>query len=597
MRHKFAKASLLGAALGLSFAVTMDSAALAAQTTAVVPLEEAAFDAAKVTSFAGAFLAARTADTDYDFETAIKLYQTALSFEPGNLEVQERLMLNYFLSGRFDDGVKIASRLKADPAIERLTTIALGIEAMRLGRFADAKRILHYEGPNDLDRMVNTLLIAWSQMGDGKGREAGETIARMKGPAWFAVFKNYNAGVIAAALGDTDTARKNLNEAVADTKAGTAGSDTYMRAVFALATLEAKAGNRQKALDAISVGEKFAPTYTPLSAFRKQIEAGQTPEMAVNTAVEGAASVLFSIGGALNQSINNTHERRSGQDIVAFYLETAHALDPKSGDTLVLLGSLAETLGQPERAIAYFKRVPSTSPVRRISEMQLGLNLAQMKKVDEAKRHLKALIEADPNDIRSYAAYGSVLSDTKDYDEMARTYDKAVEIIGPLPRKSDWSIFFQRAVAYERLKKWPQAEPNFRKALELSPDQPQVLNYLGYSWVDMNVNLDEGLDMVRRAVDLRPDDGYIVDSLGWAYYRLNRFDDAVAELERAVELRAGDATINDHLGDALWRVDRKVEAMYQWQKALSLKPDATEIPRINIKLKDGLPALKAEAAK
>ncbi len=151
-------------------------------------------------------------------------------------------------------------------------------------------------------------------------------------------------------------------------------------------------------------------------------------------------------------------------------------------------------------------------------------------------------------------------------------------------------IFFQRGIAYERLKKWDKAEPNFRKALELNPDQPQVLNYLGYSWVDMNSNLDEGLGMIRKAVDLRPDDGYIVDSLGWAYYRLNRFDDAVVELERAAELKAGDATINDHLGDAYWRVGRKLEAVFQWNRTLSSKPEEAEIPKIKDKIENGLPA-------
>ena len=233
--------------------------------------------------------------------------------------------------------------------------------------------------------------------------------------------------------------------------------------------------------------------------------------------------------------------------------------------------------------------------MRRISELQLGLNLADTGKVPEAKKHLQELIEADPADLRSYLALGSVLSDAKDYKEMAALYDRAVAAIGPVPTRNHWSIFFQRAIAYERLKEWEKAEPNFRKALELNPEQPQVLNYLGYSWVDMNINLDEGLDMIRRAVSIKPDDGYIVDSLGWAYYRLDRFSDAVAELERAAELKAGDPTINDHLGDAYWRVGRKLEATFQWNRALGLKPEEAEIPKIKLKIENGLPELKKTA--
>jgi Flp pilus assembly protein TadD len=230
--------------------------------------------------------------------------------------------------------------------------------------------------------------------------------------------------------------------------------------------------------------------------------------------------------------------------------------------------------------------------MRRVSELQLGLALANVGKVDEAKKHLQALIELDPKNIRNYLAYGSVLSDAKAYKEMGELYDRAVEAIGPVPKRSDWTVFFQRGIAYERQKLWDKAEPNFLKALEINPNQPQVLNYLGYSWVDMNINLEEGLDMIRKAVELKPDDGYIVDSLGWAYFRMNRFDEAVTELERAAELMAGDPTINDHLGDAYWRVGRKLEAVFQWNQALELKPEEPEIPKIKAKIENGLPPLK-----
>jgi len=121
----------------------------------------------------------------------------------------------------------------------------------------------------------------------------------------------------------------------------------------------------------------------------------------------------------------------------------------------------------------------------------------------------------------------------------------------------------------ERLKQWGKAEPSFNKALELYPDQPQVLNYLGYSWVDMGIHLDRALDMIKKAVELRPQDGYIVDSLGWAYYKLGRYDEAVVELEKAVKLRPEDPTINDHMGDAYWRVGRQLEATFQWHHAIA----------------------------
>jgi len=585
-----------GTAIGLLMAVAIPALAEEAKPKDAAPATQIEFDVASVDTFAGAFLAARTADNDYDYESAIKLYRTALKFEGDNIEVRERLMVCLFMNGNFDEGVVEATRLKDDPAVERIAVIARGIDAIKRKDFTEAYKILKYDGPNELDRMVNTLLIAWGQFGEGNSKQAIETIDKMKGPDWYSVFRNYTAGTIAAAAGDMDTARKRFNDTIANRDEGSAASDTYMRAVTALASIEAAAGNQRKALDAVSAGELFAPGYVPLQAFRKQIEAGEKPPLLVKTTEEGMASVLFSVGGALNQSLGNAPDRQGAQDIVNFYLVTSFALAGNSADTAVLLGGLAEALNQPQRAIQWYKKVPSGSPLARVSELQLGLNLASTGKIEEARAHLKAAIAADPRDVRGYVAYGSLLSDAKEYEEMARNYDKAVEIIGQLPKRADWSVFFQRGIAYERLKKWELAEPNFKKALTLYPDQPQVLNYLGYSWVDMNINLDEGLGMIRKAVDLRPDDGYIVDSLGWAYYRLNRFDDAVGELERAVELKAADSTINDHLGDAYWRVGRKLEAIFQWKTALEVKPEPAEIPKLNKKIKEGLPPIEAKAA-
>lgn len=563
------------------------TAALAETKPAEKPAETTTFDPAKVNTFSGAFLAARTADVDQDFATAITLYKKALDFDTANVEIRQRLMIAQLLSGDFDAGAKIADSLKDDSSVERVTTIVRALAAIKDKKFSDAEKILKYSGPNDLDRMVNTLLTAWARAGAGKNKEALALVNGMKGPGWFSIFQKYNAGAIALVSGNIDAARKSLNDAVTDREGGATATDTYMRAVMALARLEAKAGNKQKALDTIAVGDTFAPNYAPLKALRQSIERGDKPEQQVQTPVDGAAAVMFSIAGALN--------REGAEEIVTLYLQTSRALDPKSADTLILLGGLAEAQKQPERAIAFYREVPADSPMHRISELQLGLTLAQTDKVAEARTHLKSLLESDPSDIRSYLAYGSVLSDAKDYQAMAANYDKAVEVIGAVPKKSDWTIFFQRGIAYERLKQWDKAEPDFKRALELNPEQPQVLNYLGYSWVDKNMNLEQGIDMIRRAVELRPNDGYIVDSLGWAHYRLGAFDEAVTELERAIELRAGDPTINDHLGDAYWRVGRKIEAVYQWNRALIGESDDVDKAKVKEKIANGLPPLEKDA--
>jgi tetratricopeptide (TPR) repeat protein len=587
MRQSSALRYLAGTALALLLSVSQVPMA-AAQATAQ-PEETESFDVDSVDSFAGAFLAARTAETDRDYANAVKLYKKALDITPNELELQQRLMIALIMNGEFDEGAELAEVLEKDPAVERVTSVALGFRAIRDGDYSEALNHFKYEGPNDLDRLMNQLLIAWTMVGEGKGKDALKLVQDLNGPSWYGIFQNYNLGIMAAMSGDLDTARKALTETVTDRNGGATAPDTFARAVIALATLEAGAGNKQKALDALAAGDELITNFAPFKALRDEIEAGRQPKPVVANAAQGAAGVLFSIGGALN--------REGAEDTVMLYLQLSQALDKDAADTLILLGGIAENAKQPEKAIAFYRQVPETSPMRRISELQLGLTLAETGKVKEAREHLQGLIASDPNDIRSYLAYGSVLSDAKDYAAMAENYDKAVEIIGPNPARNHWSVFFQRGIAYERLKKWDKAEPNFNKALELNPDQPQVLNYLGYSWVDMNRNLQEGLEMIKKAVELRPDDGYIVDSLGWAYYRLGRFEEAVVELERAIELRAGDATINDHLGDAYWRVGRKLEATYQWKRALASEPEETEVPKIQAKIEKGLPPIEADAAK
>jgi tetratricopeptide (TPR) repeat protein len=238
--------------------------------------------------------------------------------------------------------------------------------------------------------------------------------------------------------------------------------------------------------------------------------------------------------------------------------------------------------------------------VRRSADIQIGLGLEQLNRGEEAAKHLEALMKARPDDIEVITALGNVLRARKRYAEAAEVYSKAIERIGT-PDRSHWTLLYFRGSAYERAKQWPKAEADLKKALELIPDsQPsgkaQVLNYLGYSWVDMEMNIDEAFAMLRRAVDLSPRDGMIIDSLGWAFYRLGRYEEAVRELEKAVELKPGDPVINDHLGDAYWRVGRKLEARFQWQHAKDSSPEPDDLEKIVKKLERGLDEDKPAAA-
>ncbi|MEM6464170.1 MAG: tetratricopeptide repeat protein [Pseudomonadota bacterium] len=543
--------------------------------------ESDSFQSESVDSFSGALLAARTAEGDRDDETAIVLYRKALGYEPDNADIKQRLMLLLFNNGQFEEGISFAHGLEGDPVVESTARLALGIHAIQKREFTSAQTIFAENSVSDLERLLYGLLKAWAHYGEGDGVSAQETVDSLQGPEWYRIFKTYHSAALHDALGSKEQARRLYTDVITDQNSGGTAPDTYIGAAMALSVLEAREGNTQKAMDAIAVGTAFAPGYAPLRALSDRVSADDPPRPAIRNASEGASAVLYTIGAALNRS--------GAEDIVTLYLNFARALDPENGATLVMLGNIAETINKPEKAIELYQSVSEDSIMHRVSEMQLGLNLADIGRLEESKQHLKGLIEVDPSDMRSYLAYGSVLSQAKEYRAMADNYDRAVEAIGVLPDRSHWNIFYQRGIAYERLKEWEKAEPNFKRALELSPNQPHVMNYLGYSWVDMNINLEEGMELIREAVRLRPNDGYIVDSLGWAYYRMGEYENAVRELERAAEIRPGDPTINDHLGDAYWKVGRENEARFQWERTLTMEPELTEIPKIRAKIERGLP--------
>ena len=408
----------------------------------------------------------------------------------------------------------------------------------------------------------------------------------MSGPEWYNLFVGYHRALIAEQAGDMNKARTAYEAGSTNVSAGGAAPEAYLRLLEAHAGFLARQGENEAALGVLDKADEFAAGRLTVDALRAQIEGGVQIAPLVPDVASGAAEVLLNLATALNRS--------GGESFVRLYLQYAIALRPDSDSILVQLAGVAEQQGDAETAITYYERIPDSSPMKSVGELQLGLNLADLERFEEAEQHLKASLAGDENDIRAYLALGGVYARQENYRAAADLYDRAVARIDE-PTRAEWNIFYQRGIAYERLKEWEKAEPNFRKALELFPDQPQVLNYLGYSWVDMNTNLDEGLEMIHRAVELRPSDGYIVDSLGWAFYRLGRFEEAVRELERAVGLMPADPILNDHLGDAYWRVGRKLEATFQWRHALALDPDDDVRADAERKLAEGMKSFEQRA--
>lgn len=543
----------------------------------------------QVGSFSGAFLAARVAEVDNDLDTAIAYYKRALAFNPNDVQLKQSVLLALIAQGRFDESLPYAEMLKTVPDVERFSRVALGVDAIRKKDYPAAETWLKLALQSDLDRLITGVMSGWVKLGADQKTQAIEAVEKLEGPEWFGLFRSYHAALIADAAGLNDKADQSYRAFMDNVAAGGSAPETWMRGAEAYARFLARQGKKDEALAILDRADEFSTGRPPIAALREQIRKGETIAPLVATPADGSAEILLNLATALN--------RGGGEPFVRLYLQYALALKPDSDETLMQLAGVAEQFKDGQAAIDLYRRVPEASPLKRMADLQLGLNLADLDQYPEAVEHLKKLVAQTPDDMRGYLALGGVYSSKEDYRDAADLYDKAVATL-TTPSRATWNIFYQRGIAYERLKEWDKAEPNFRKALELFPDQPQVMNYLGYSWVDMHMNLEEGLDLIKRAVELRPSDGYIVDSLGWAYYRMGRYEEAVKELERAVSLMPNDPVLNDHLGDAYWRTDRKLEATFQWSHARDLKPEPDILAQVQKKLSEGLPpADKAEAEK
>jgi tetratricopeptide (TPR) repeat protein len=536
-------------------------------------------------SLEGNFLAAYIAGAARDTTAAATFYREALKEDSRNPELLERAFVSFLADGSMQEAFRAAERLAQRDSANGLAHLALGVRELKARQYAKAREHLNKGGPGRAADLTSTLLTAWALAGAGDGKRALETADKLKGERTYNVFRDYHAGLIAALVGNVPEAERRLKTAYEAEK-------STLRVVDAYARFEARQGRKDSALAAYNAFEGLLPRHPLVRDAVAQLEAGKMLGPLVNSAQDGAAEVLYGLGSAGNQQ---------GDELPAIvYLRLCLHLNPDHALALVTLADIFERLKRVDRAIEVFNRIPENSPVRQSADIQIGLGLEQLGKGEEAVKHLEVLMKERPDDIEVITALGNVLRARKRYAEAAEVYSKAVERIGE-PNRGHWTLFYFRGSAYERAKQWPKAEADLKKALELVPDsQPsgrsQVLNYLGYSWVDMGININEAFAMLKRAIEINPRDGMIIDSLGWGYYRLGRYDDSVRELEKAVELKPGDPVINDHLGDAYWKVGRKLEARFQWQHAKDSNPEPDDLEKIVAKLEKGIEEDKPAAA-
>jgi tetratricopeptide (TPR) repeat protein len=528
----------------------------------------------------GSYLAARHAGIERDSTTAAAYYLNVLKADPRNADLLSRAFLSLLTDGDIDEAGRLADRLIQLDRSDRIARLVIGVRALKLKQYAVARQNFAQSVRGPVTDLTAALLSAWALSGAGDIRAAVDTLDRLAGPDWYAIFKDLHAGLILDVANNKKDAGKRYER-------------TYKADPMAVRTVEAygrylsRAGTKDDALKVYQDFSKAVPGHPVIVEEMKEITAGEKLPVLADSPQAGAAEALYGLGASIG--------RRGGEDLALIYLQLALYLEPTHTMALLSLADLYESLKKPELAIKVYDRIPPSSPLHRNAEIQIASDLDTLDRTDEAKKRLEHLVAEHPKDTEAILAFANILRGRKDFSECANVYGKAIANV-PVPEKANWVMFYFRGICYERSKQWPLAEADLKKALELYPDQPLVLNYLGYSWIDQGVNLDQGMNMIRRAVEQRPDDGYIVDSLGWANFRIGNYDEAVKDLDRAVELKPEDPTINDHLGDAYWRVGRVLEARFQWSHAKDLKPEPEDLPKIEEKLKSGLPDDTSSAA-
>jgi tetratricopeptide (TPR) repeat protein len=533
------------------------------------------------TSASGSYLAARHAGQQRDAAAAAAYYRAALKRDPNNAELLDRAFLSFLVDGDVDEAVKFAERVAQADKNDRVARLVLGVNALKRKQYGSAKRDLAQSIRGPITDLTASLLSAWSTFAANDSKGAITAIDHLAGPDWYAIFKDLHAGLIYDLAGNQKEAGKRLERAHKL-------DATALRVVQAYGSWLSRNRSPKEALAIFEAFDKTLPRHPLVMESMEKLKAGEKLPALVTNAQAGAAEALYGLGASLG--------RRGGEDLGLVYLQLSLFLSPSHPLALLSLADLYEALKKPELAIKIYERVPPSSPLHRNAAIQMAANLDSLERADDAQKHLEALIKQNPDDLEAIMALGNVLRGHKKFAECSSIYSKGIATISK-PEKANWIVFYFRGICYERSKQWAKAELDLKKALELFPDQPHVLNYLGYSWIDQGVKLDEGMEMIKKAVQQRPDDGYIVDSLGWAYYRLGNYEEATKQLERAIELKPEDPTINDHLGDAYWRVGRVLEAKFQWAHARDLKPDAEELPKIEEKLKSGLPDETSSQAK
>lgn len=519
--------------------------------------------AAYADNAAGAYLAARHADLKRSFPEMVDYGTRAIAEDPDNMDVMEGLIVAQVALGKLDDAVPYARRLIAVREDNQIAALVLLADALANDEWDTASGLVGDKV--SIAPMIDQMIQAWIRIGQGKMSDALKIFEALGEEDASLGFTLYQKALALAYVGDFEGAARILSGEEGELNLNRSGLFAHVQTL--------SQSDRQD--DAIELMKSVQTGMTDPEVDRiiADLEAGKTLEFDIIRAPQdGIAELLYAVAETVGPE---------GDQIgVLLYNRVAEHLAPTHAGVLILSAQTLEQMGHLDLAIETYGRVPQESFAYQHAALGRTDVLRRADRLEEAAGELRTLAETFPDTLRFRVALGDTLMQQDRYREARDAYDTVIKRF-EVDLAAQWPTYFQRAIAAHKLNDWPAAEADFRKALELSPEQPTVLNYLGYSLVERREKMDEALSMIERAVAARPDRGYIVDSLGWVLYRLGRYDEAVVQMERAVELEPVEPILNDHLGDTYWAVGRKREAEFQWSRALSFITDDTDLTEID----------------
>jgi tetratricopeptide (TPR) repeat protein len=528
----------------------------------------------------GEILAGRVAQDNQDYAAALKFYRSALSRDPGNADLANRVVALSVAEGRFDIAQPIAAKLVVtDPEGAGLAALVETVEQVKAGHFKAALTAADHLPKEGFYRLAGTFARAWSAAGlPDKAKDAVGEFDEFAHNAPLAPLKALQTALVQDLIGDASGAATNYREALGK------GEGTPLRMVELAGNFFERHGQAEEAGQLYS---QFTTETGGVSGVEPHLSAGGVPAPIVGNPRQGLAEAMFDMASVVGQA--------DSPEVALLSVRLALELEPNFPVAQLVLADVFETLHRYPEALAAYRAVDRKAPLAWTARLHEATLLDRTGDTAGAAAQLAAMAAERPQRPEPLIELGDIERAHSDFTKAVDTYSAALDRIGADLPSRDWSVLFDRAIAEERSGAWDKAEPDLRHTIALRPNEPAVLNYLGYAMVDRNEHIPEALKLIKQAVDLRPGDGFILDSLGWAYYRMGDFKTAQNTLERAVELEPADAEITGHLADVYYQAGRREEARQQWQRALDLNPSDDLAKAIKAKL-DHPPKLQKQHA-